>query len=383
MTVSDQTAKLWWAVPAATILMLMGLAMVFGKQPEQPRVGTSYDASSGGFRAAYLLLEALGYAVDRAKRPTGGAARFVLFPTAAQDKADLLDSWVREGGILILGVDKEEFGRHLGMNLRCGVVSRPGHNGGEEEEPKEEPASGAGIARLAGGSIRVEWPGQAGDVWVQAGDKPAITMYSRGRGEIWLLNRPEFLTNRLLQQGDNAVLLCRLAEAVLHGRSGKLAFDEYFHGMHERPGVTELLLQPPALWITLQGLLLLGLLLWRFVPRFGDPRPEAPVRRRSKEEFLDAMAALLERKEDYAEAFRTAREDLVREIERDLGLPAGTPAKQILAEAQRRRAIRSADFHQLLTADGLSQGAGKMAFVKALQELENARDEFFHGRYHR
>src|SRR5438876_11063960 len=118
MVANDQTAKLWWAVPAATILMLMGLALVFGKPPEQAKVRTSYDASFEGFRAAYLLLEELGYPVERSKRPAGGAARFVLFPNVAQDKANLLDSWIREGGIVILAVEKPEFAGQLGMSLK-------------------------------------------------------------------------------------------------------------------------------------------------------------------------------------------------------------------------------------------------------------------------
>src|SRR5262249_55226492 len=158
-------------------------------------------------------------------------------------------------------------------------------------------------------------------------------------GEIWLLNRPELFSNRQLPRGQNAVVLCRLATDVLQRQSGKLAFDEYFHGMQERPGVLELLLQPPTLWITLQGLLLLGLHLWRNVPRFGTLRSIPITRRRSKEEFLDAMAVLLERKGDYADAFATAWHDLTREMESALGLPAGRPAEEILREAERRQSV--------------------------------------------
>jgi hypothetical protein len=370
MTADNQKAKLWWAVPAATGLLLMGVALVFGKPPEQAKARTSYDASSDGFRAAYLLLDELGYAVERSKRPAGGAARLLLFPDASQDKAYLLDSWIREGGILILGVDKPEFAGHLGMSLKIQTMADPG----------QESASGAGIARLAGGTIRVEWPGQAGEVWAKAGEQPAVTMFQRGRGEIWLLNRPQLLTNRQLPQADNAVLLCRLAEAAVHKRSGKLAFDEYFHGMHERPGVAELLFEPPTLWVTLQGLALLGVVLWHFAPRFGTPRPAVVAsRRRSKEEFLDAMASLLERKGDYTDSFRTAWEDFVREIGRELGLPAGTPVDRILDEAERRRPDRLVRFRRLRGQAPVS----RLAFVKALQELESARGEFFHERPHR
>ena len=55
--------------------MLMGLALVFGKPPEQAKVRTSYDASFEGFRAAYLLLDELGYPVARSKRSSTASTR--------------------------------------------------------------------------------------------------------------------------------------------------------------------------------------------------------------------------------------------------------------------------------------------------------------------
>src|SRR5205085_2569506 len=90
--------RLWWAVPATTFVLLIALAMLLGQPPETSGYGTSYDASDGGFRAVYLLLDELGYPVERSRRPTGGAVRWVLFPekTTEKDTAALGD-WVRRG----------------------------------------------------------------------------------------------------------------------------------------------------------------------------------------------------------------------------------------------------------------------------------------------
>jgi hypothetical protein len=365
-------ARLWWSVPAACILVLMALAMLFGNSPQKVEPGNSYDASNKGFRAAYLLLEQLKYPVVRSKRPAGGAARLVLFPDVAKDKGSIPDEWVQAGGVLVLADNQPHFARQLGMNLQI-------H---QEEMPSEEDASGPGIARLEAGADRVDWPGHFGTVWASAGGKPVITIYSRGRGQIWLVTRPDFLTNRLLRQSDNAILLCRLAEALLQERNGELCFDEYCHGMRERPGVTELLFQPPALWITLQALLLTAVVLWHYVPRFGSILALPPRRRRSREEFLEAMAALLQRKGDYAEAYHTVHEGLVRDIERDLGLPAGVALDKVLREASRRRPL-SPSTHQRLLIDQLPPRAGKDSFLRALNELADAREEFFHGRHDR
>jgi hypothetical protein len=226
-------------------------------------------------------------------------------------------------------------------------------------------------------------------VWAEAGGKPVVSIHEHGAGQIWLLQRPELLTNRLVGKADNAVLVCRLAEAMLQEQPGQLAFDEYFHGLHERPGVIELLLQPPALWVTLQALLLTLVLLWHYVPRFGVIRPLAQASRRSQEEFLDAMAALLARKGDYTEALHTARAELVRVMERELGLPAGAPTVLLIRETVKRRPIPEERLLRLLADDHFAIGnrqstiGNAKAFLNAMNELETVRNEFLHGQHHR
>jgi hypothetical protein len=362
----EQARKLWWAVPAGAVLVLMLLAMLLGGEKEV-KPGSSYDAGNQGFRAAYLLLEELGYPVTRARLLDGGTVRWALFPLPSPKEAPALDAWVREGGVLVLADPKGDFSGDLGIHIET-------RKSGAEAD--EEPATGPDVRLLAGGPDRVTWPGQAGRVWAEAGGEPFVTVYPRGRGEVWLLNRPDFVTNRQLRRADNAVLLCRLAEAGLRERPGEIAFDEYFHGMRDRPGIAELLLRPPALWVSLQALLLLAVVLWHYGPRFGGVRPPPPRTRRSAQEFLDAVAALLARKKDYADAYRTARDELRGDLERELGLPHGTPADRLAAEAARRRGVASDALLRLLTASGPAAGAGPGAFVRSLQELETCRDTF-------
>jgi hypothetical protein len=368
---SDWSSRPWWAVPAAAVLLLMTLTLFFGNDEDPKHQGTSYDASSKGFRAVYLLLDELGYPLFRSKRPTEGQVRLVFFPKSPEKEPTALDTWIRGGGVLILADESADFAQGLGIPLKVEKTAAP----------EVEPASGEGVSRLACGAGRVDWPGERGRVWMEAGGKPAVSVYSRGKGQVWLVNRPEMFSNRLLGKADNAVLLCRLVETLLSGRPGKLAVDEYVHGMRDRPGVVELLLEPPAVWVTLQGLLLMGLLLWHYVPRFGVLRPVPPPNRRSKEEFLEAMASLLERKGDYADAFRTARDGLVRELEQELGLPSGTPVEQTAREAARRRPIRYPALLELLGDRAVPTGAS--AFVKAMSDLESTRSELFDGRHYR
>src|SRR5947209_18359610 len=115
---ADPASRLWWAVPAVGIVLLALFGMVFGEGPQKVDYGTSYDASGGGTRAAFLVLEGLGYPVERSRHATGGAVRWVLFPTTTGAKdATALDDWVRRGGVVLLGVNDGEFAEHLGLHV--------------------------------------------------------------------------------------------------------------------------------------------------------------------------------------------------------------------------------------------------------------------------
>lgn len=362
MAEEGRPVGLGWAVAAAAFLVLVTVALVVGGSREQPQPRTSYDPSDRGFRAAYLLLEELHYPVNRSRTPAGGEVRWLLFPGPAPRYTPQLDAWLRQGGRLLLAGDDRDFAAALGIKL---TVSR-----GDETD---EEVSGAVRGRLRGGETKVEAGG--GRVWAWVGREPLVSIHRRGGGEVWLVHRPEFLTNRLLKEDDNGLVLCRLAEAMLEDRPGDIGFDEFFHGLRERPGVTRLLLTPPTVWVTVEALLLLVLVLWRNTPRFGPLRPPAALTRRSKEEYLDAVAVLLQRKGDHAESYRSARDALKRELERELGLPPDSEPALVAAEAARYRGVSQQRLLRLLDSERPPEGAGPPAFVNALKELEAVRDE--------
>jgi hypothetical protein len=382
-------SRLWWMVPAVGLVLLAFVAMIFGGGREKVGFGTSYDASDKGFRGVYLVLEELGYPVERSRRPSGGEVRWILFPskTSARE-AHAVDDWVQRGGCALLALDDTEFADQIGLSVKVTNGSPPKTTDDpfqnmrptkmEKGEPHEVIAPD--VTRVFAGRLEVKGPA-GGEIWGRIEDQPLVTIYKRGRGELWLLSRPDVLANANLREGDNAVLACRLAEAMLAERPrGRLAFDEYCHGLQDRPDVFQLLFKPPVLAVTLEALFLTGLILWHFCVRFGSLRRTPPPPRRSKEEFLDAMAELLTRKGDRAEAFRTVRDEFIRRLEEDLGLPAGTPIEQTVREAVRRRGIQLEPLLRLLTAPAPPQGAGAGAFLDALHQLEIAANECFQSR---
>jgi hypothetical protein len=374
---SNPASWLWWAVPAIAIVLLAVIAMLFGGGPEQVDHGTSYDASPGGSRAAYLVLEELGYPVERSRRPAAGdEIRWLLFPSKMGKKeAAFLDRWVQRGGTILLAVDEPTLAERLGLPIE--VFG----SGGEESFPRftakgeSYPAAAPDVSRLLAGETVVFGP-PGDDTWGEIDGDPLITIHEHGEGQIWLLHRPDVLANANLRGDDNAILACRLADAMLARSPGsRLAFDEYCHGLRDRPNAMELLFRPPVLGVTLQVLLVAVLVLWHYGVRFGPIRPAPPPPRRSKEEFLDAMAELLTRNGDRAEAFRTVRNDLLRRLESELGLPAGTPVEQTVSEAAGRRGIDPEPLLRLLTSDEPPGGRSPAAFLEALNQLDAAAHE--------
>jgi hypothetical protein len=330
----------WWAAPAAIVLLLVLLALLFGSPGGVKPSGSSYDASPRGVRAAFLLLEGLKYDVGVSRRITEGRVRWVLWPTKPLREAAGLDSWVRQGNVLLVAEEDNEFASRL---------------------LAEGPSAGK----------PAWWPDQ---------ERPLAAVHKRGRGEIWIVQHPEIFLNESIRKDDNAVDVCRLADAF--SERGRILFDEYHHGLRERPGAVELLLEPPALWVTLQGAVLLALALWHFLPRFGTVQPQAPARRRSKEEFLDAMAGLLERKRAHQEAYQINHDALARDLEQALGLPPGTPPEEIAVHAAARFTGRDTTRLARVLARTELVRADAPGLLHAVKEIEELRDEFLNVRHH-
>jgi hypothetical protein len=382
-------SPLWWVVPAAALVVIPLIGMFFGGKHEPESYGTSYDASEGGFRGVYLVLEELGYPVERSRRRMGGNIRWILFPSkTTQREAGSIGEWIQGGGVVLLALDNSEFGDQIGLSVK--IRSATSSKNGKDFSPVTElPRRSKGEAHAAdapdvdnvfAGNLEVIGP-SGGKIWGKIEGQPLVTIYQRGKGEIWLLNRSDVLTNTNVREGDNAILACRLAEAMLEKRSGsRISFDEYFHGLHDRPNVFQLLFRPPLLTSSLEVLLLTGLALWHFGVRFGSLRRAPHQARRSKEEFLKAMADLLARKGDRADAFRTVRDEFLRRLEKGLGLSAGTSVKKVVREAERRYGIESEPLLQLLTARTPPEGKSAGAFLDALHQLEIAANECFQSR---
>jgi len=361
----------WWAVVAGVLLCLSLLAMLSARMPQRPANHGSYDAGDSGTRAAYLLLEAMGIPVSQSKRMAEGNVRWLLFPLADPKEIEVLKDWIQAGGVLLLADPGSEFTRSLGVEVQDGA----------DAKDFIELKMGENSFRVEVSNKHIELKNRSGRGWPPNDGEPFVSIITRGRGEIWLLHYPNFVKNSILLRGvqkanENAQVLYRLAQAIREEHPETIYVDEYYHGMRERPTVTDLLLKPPVLWTSLHGLVLLLLVLWAFSPRFGRLLELPPARRRSKEEFLDALANILDKKHAYDYASKTVRDAFVRDLARDLGLPASATTELVIQQAQlRRKKVAPERLRRGLLPHHPVNDA--TIFLATLHELDNLRHACF------
>jgi hypothetical protein len=358
-------STLWFAIPACTVVLAVALGMLVGRDDSQAStaMGTSYDASNSGFRALYNILDELGYSIERSRHVAGGSVRWALAPMKPKGTdAEHVAEWVRHGGRLLLADAKGDLAVAVGVEVHV-----------SDDSPADSiPTTIDDVKELAPGKTLIAPLGDAGRMWEAAGGEPLVTIHKVGDGEVWLLHRPLALANDQMKRGDNAIFAARLAEAMSEGKPGKIAVDEYCHGLRSRPGIIELLFQPPIRTAAIQGTLFVGLLLWGAAVRFGPLRALPPPRRRSKEEFLSALGDMLHRQGDTASAFRTIQGELVGQLAERVGLPPNTHPETVVATANRRRPMSPEVVHLLTCA---APPSGRAAFVAAIHSLDKASHE--------
>ncbi|MFT3883675.1 MAG: DUF4350 domain-containing protein [Gemmatales bacterium] len=346
-----------------------------GHQPQTPAELGSYDPGKSGARAAFLLLKELGLDVAPSKRIVEGKIRWIIAPRSTSRQFEALPAWVQSGGKVLLADDKNEITGKLGITATEKTIS--------DQERQQKIKLGDKEIDFDAGAVELSLNKPADRTWPPQAKKPFVSIFRQGQGEVWLVHLPQFMRNDVLKQSiaahqsnglGNGLLIKELAEAMVQNSGERIWFDEYFHGMRARPSVLELLSEPPLLWVSLQGLLLLVLALWRYAPRFGTYQELPTPRRRSKEEYLLAMASMLERKRAYDVALQSVRQSVTHGLAQALSLPAEVQPTILAQQAEAHwpgKLRQVAVLHSLTST--LPRHASETDFLHALHELEAIR----------
>lgn len=109
---------------------------------------------------------------------------------------------------------------------------------------------------------------------------------------IIVVTDPDLLNNQGLGRADHAQVIDQLFRGDL--KATGVVFDETIHGLTRTPGLLAEATSFPLVLAVLQGLVLLGVVLWAGMGRFGKPLPLSLGLAAGKEILIDNTAKLLE-----------------------------------------------------------------------------------------
>lgn len=258
------------------------------------------ETASNPMLAAGLFLEKQGIktrTVDMLAEGTGqlppGGVLLLPYRSQRQKSKDVaaIWKWVENGGVLITGAlkldDKEGDDPLLGaLAIRKQTPAKSKDQTGSVQPPGSPrelaiETRSADRVRQAAGAVEPVWQDKGGEY---------LRAFAVGQGQIVVLGDTDWFTNNWLQHRDHAELLWRLVQ--LNGAPSQVLIVS---SMKMPRWYVLFWKKTPLGWVVLP--LLLVLLLWRAVVRFGPLLPEPDTSRRALMEHIDASGRWLWRTE--------------------------------------------------------------------------------------
>lgn len=152
------------------------------------------------------------------------------------------------------------------------------------------------------------------------------------RPKVLVIADPDLLNNHGLGRGDNASAVYQIFTRTL--KSKGVVFDETIHGFTLTRGLIAEALRFPMVLTVLQGLVLLGLVLWAGMGRFGKPLPAAAGLAAGKETLIGNTAQMLTGGGHVADSASRYFQQTTRAVAAFYFLPPDLPEAQRLARLQ-------------------------------------------------
>ena len=279
-------------IAGGVFLLLVATALILAKGPDSVQeIPTTYSVSSSGAKAAYLLLKASGYRVERWEQPPGelpeaaGTTLILAEPSDAPttEERKHLRQFVENGGHVIAT------GAFVGLFLpQSGIVPAPLSGMTWKKLSAQSPSSVTHAASEITLAPQAYWEPESFALPLYGdGDKQMVVKYKFGKGEViwWASATP--LTNAGLKEPGNLefFLACIGSEPQT-----RILWDEYFHGY--RRSLTASIQSSPVKWIFLQFALFTLAILLTYSRRSGPISIPARETRLSPLEFVRTLGAL-------------------------------------------------------------------------------------------
>lgn len=369
---SDRKLLLW---SAAILLPVIGaLAILSGVEQEETGVPSTYSTQSQGAKAAYLLLQALHYRVERWNQPPAelpsdprNVVLILANPSPAalngRDDALALTTFLGRGGrILITG---------------CAVRSFvPQSSVQDENSPSPEwkqylPELPTSVTR--GGEIRMApycyWKHSEPPLLVHYSDRgrPIVVSYKVRTGDvIWWASATPLSNAGIHEAGNMELFLNSLGDA----RNVRILWDEYYHG--ERATLRSYFRELPIAAGLLQGACLFGAVLFTYSRRNVPIHPAQETSRLSPLEFVETLGNLYRRAKATRAALEVPYQRFRTLLTRRFGLPSDCSNKDLLRSVRTRAGYKDPELEKLLgrIEEALDSGEPSEATVLELvQEL--------------
>ncbi len=359
------------------LLLMTFVAWLSSNQKDQGEGSpSSYNVQRRGAKAAYLLLQQSGYAVERWKQPPArlpadsSGVMLVLAGPESYPRAEEMSGIVRfllgGGTVLIAGVRPSSFVPQASAKedeLRFGFAECL-------------PAAPTSLTR--GGPIS-----QDGDlVWDSSKDaalvhfvthskngkyeQPVVVSYTLGRGRVmwWASALP--LTNAGIRNRGNLNLLLNSM-----GNSRRILWDEYYHEEHEMASAHSS--NPAQMWALAQVGFLALLVILTFSRRSGPVVPLVHESRLSPLEFVETLGSVFQRAHGTQVAVEIAFSRFQQVASRRLGIRGTASANDILITMAQRGLKVPSNVASLIGASDEATGDTGLSEKRALEHVQALR----------
>jgi uncharacterized protein DUF4350 len=367
--------KLLIAAGALLVALLVASAIVAPAQvPGSSSIPSSYSAAWDGSKAAFLLLQELGYDVEHWERSpqeiTKDAAKTVLIlaepiePPSEDEQAALREFVLQGGRVVTTGANAYRY-------LPMGPTSKQGD---EFEEQKTFPALLP--SPLVQGAPKITMTAPAGwhpdtpsQLVVYGDDETAVVItYRFGNGTVvWWAAATPLINQTIREPGNMAFFL----NCVAPPQGGRVLWDEYFHGAHASLW-TYFSRTPLPAGLAQCGLVFVAVI-FTFSRRQGPVRAPATVTRLSPLEFVETLGDLYHSAHAGPAAVRITLQRFRFMLTRQLGM-----ANDVSAEELARAAAQGIGWKEQPLLDLLQRAeqAGRLAIVEDKESREIVQQLF-------
>jgi len=337
-------------IAGGVFLLLVSTALILAKGPDSTdEIPTTYSIGSGGAKAAYLLLKASGYRVERWEQSPSelpeavGATLILAEPLDAPktEERNRLRQFVENGGRVIAT------GPFIGLFLpENEIVPDPMSGMTWKRISAQSPSSITHAASQITLAPQAYWKPESFALPLYGdGDKHMVVKYKSGKGEViwWASATP--LTNAGLKEPGNLefFLACIGSEPQT-----RILWDEYFHGY--RHSLTASIQSSPVKWIFLQFALFTLAILLTYSRRSGPISIPAREIRLSPLEFVRTLGALYKQANAASVVVDISYHRFRYWLTRRLGMASNAPVEELERAVSERGNFQDADFSATLRA---------------------------------